>query len=129
MIYGIGHDLVEIDRVRRLLDKPVGEPFLLRLLTPAERLLLQGNEKRRAEFVAGRFAAKEAVSKALGCGIGQAVGFQDIEVLRDPLGKPVCTLKEEAIIDRLALNFRPIIHVSITHERLMASAYVVIERE
>ncbi|WP_040949594.1 holo-ACP synthase [Gorillibacterium massiliense] len=127
MIIGIGTDLTEIDRVRSLLARPkVGERFLCRVLTVSERQAAEVKSQRLAEFVAGRFAAKEAVVKALGCGIGQAVGFQDIEVLADPAGRPVCTLSPAAR-RRLNLEEAAILHVSITHSSSMASAFAVAE--
>ena len=82
-----------------------------------------------AEFVAGRFAAKEAIVKALGCGIGMEVGFQDIEILPDDKGKPEVNLSDEAWT-RLGLpegrNYN--IHLTITHSRDLASAFAVVER-
>lgn len=127
MIYGIGHDLVEIERVQRVLGGGVGDRFMRRILTPAE-WELPGRGARPAEFVAGRFAAKEAVSKAFGCGIGQAMGFTDIEVLPDPQGKPCVRLSGPAW-ERLGLHREEFeIHLSITHERHLASAYAILER-
>ncbi|AWB43340.1 holo-[acyl-carrier-protein] synthase [Paenibacillus sp. CAA11] len=127
MIYGIGHDLVEIERMDKILSGSAGKRLLQRILTPAEQELasLRG---RTSEFAAGRFAAKEAISKALGCGIGGVLGFQDIEVLPDALGKPGVTISEEAWV-RLGLSRQAgyNVHLSITHERKLASAYAVIE--
>ena len=82
---------------------------------------------RLTEFVAGRFAAKEAVVKALGCGVGKAVGFQDIEVLPDSLGKPDVRLSSAAA-ERLSLDTSCRIHLSITHSRDTAGAYAVVEQ-
>ncbi|MFS0726128.1 holo-ACP synthase [Paenibacillus sp. 1P07SE] len=128
MIIGIGHDLVELERVRRILDGQTAERFLEKMLTPAERQLLSGKGMRSAEYTAGRFAAKEAVVKALGCGIGGTVGLLDIEVLPDASGRPVCSLTGEAW-QRLGLSPDEVkLHVSITHERSLASAYAVAER-
>ncbi|MCM3701252.1 holo-ACP synthase [Paenibacillus macerans] len=128
MIYGIGHDVVEIERVRRMLSGPVGERLSRRILTAAERRL-PGQAARPAEFLAGRFAAKEAVSKAFGCGIGRALGFADMDILPDASGKPTVSLSPEAW-ERLALPGpnRYVIHLSITHERQLASAFAVVER-
>lgn len=130
MIYGIGNDLVELERVRNMLEGPTGDRFKQRLLAPAEReqeAMRRG--RRRLEFVAGRFAVKEAVSKALGTGIGGIVGLQDIEVLADEAGRPVCTLSE-ASRERLgwseADGWR--VHVSISHSETTAAAFAVIER-
>ncbi|WP_068782779.1 holo-ACP synthase [Paenibacillus phocaensis] len=134
MIFGIGHDIVEIQRMERLLNKSIGERFRRRILTAAE-LELPGQSARPAEFLAGRFAAKEAVSKAFGCGIGQVLSFTDMEILPDAGGKPSVALTPEAW-ERLGLSAagrRPegggyAIHLSITHERQLASAFAVVER-
>jgi len=126
LIVGVGIDLVEIDRVKKLLEQPHGERFAERVLTPEERELATSRGGRWAEYVAGRFCAKEAVVKALGCGIGRQVGFQDIVVVPDASGKPVCRLSEAAW-GRLGRS-RPLrIHLSITHSATMASAYAIAE--
>lgn len=128
MIYGVGMDMLEINRMRKILEGKAAQRFLERILTTAERDLAAARKGRLSEFIAGRFAAKEAVVKALGCGIGQNVGFQDIEVLPDALGKPICTVKAEAL-KRLSLPVDAAlrIHLSITHSESMAAAYVIIE--
>ena len=128
VIYGIGHDVLEISRVAGITEGSLGNRFTRRILTGQERLLAAGKGAKTAEFTAGRFSAKEAVVKALGCGIGQMVGFQDIEVLPDALGKPVASLSAEAW-SRLGLPEQEyIIHLTITHSRGLASAFAVVER-
>ncbi|MCZ8523881.1 MULTISPECIES: holo-ACP synthase [Paenibacillus] len=131
MIIGIGTDLLDIARVRSILEQPAGERFLQRVLTPAERELAAARRGRLAEFTAGRFAAKEAVVKALGCGIGKEVGLHDIEVLPDAKGKPHCRLSEAAL-QRLAEGGTDvrglIVHLSITHSDTAAMAYAMAER-
>lgn len=82
---------------------------------------------RLAEFASGRFAAKEAIVKAIGCGIGKQIGFQDVEVLPDGLGKPVCHVREEAL-QRAGLIGSQRIHISITHTESMAAAYAIVEQ-
>ncbi|USB33821.1 holo-ACP synthase [Paenibacillus sp. YPG26] len=128
MIHGIGHDVVEIDRIKALTDSLHGERFLSRILTAEERELAVGR-RRAAEYTAGRFAAKEAVSKAFGYGIGGILGFQDIQIIPDAYGKPWAKLSGAAW-DRLAIGEPEdySIHVSITHERHLASAFVIVER-
>ncbi len=134
LIFGIGHDIVEIERIQRLLTKSIGERLRRRILTAAE-LELPGQVARPAEFLAGRFAAKEAVSKAFGCGIGHVLSFTDMEILPDVNGKPLVVLTPEAW-ERLALpgagrvegSGGYAIHLSITHERQLASAFAVVER-
>jgi len=127
MIIGVGHDLVEIERVRRLLEQGTGDRFLQRVLTQAEYERAQLKDGKLAEFTAGRFAAKEAVVKALGCGIGATMGFADIEILPDRAGKPCCALSQESL-ERLGMSGQKLtVHVSITHERSIASAFAVAE--
>lgn len=129
MIIGIGHDLTDVLRVESLLDGERGERFLKRVLTDGERELAKPYAGARLhQFTAGRFAAKEAISKAFGCGIGELLGFHDIDIYRNEDGKPICGLSEDAWT-RLGLNPEYIeIHVTITHERAIASAFVVVER-
>lgn len=116
MIIGIGLDIVELDRIREVLNR--NSKLVDRVLTEKEKecYYLLSN-KRKVEFLAGRFAVKEAFSKAIGTGIGKRVSFLDIEVLYDELGKPVVT--QELINGR--------IHVSITHSKQFAAAQVLIE--
>lgn len=128
MIIGIGHDLVEIERIEKLLCQRYGDVFMRRVLTEAEYNMAQERKGRIAEFVAGRFSAKEAVVKALGCGIGLKAGFQDVEIIPNESGKPECTITTEAF-QRLGIQPGSVrIHVSITHNDTIASAYVVVER-
>jgi holo-[acyl-carrier protein] synthase len=128
LIIGIGHDLVEISRIERIMLGRTAEPFIRRILTEEEIALAPAEGRRLVEYAAGRFAVKEAVSKALGCGIGAAVRFHDILVLPDRLGKPTCRLSARAW-ERLGLDPTATrIHVTITHERGFASAFAVAER-
>ncbi|MFC4618857.1 holo-ACP synthase [Camelliibacillus cellulosilyticus] len=117
MIIGTGVDLIEIARVRKLLGH---SKFLARVLTEKEReaFNLLTAEKRRTEFLAGRFAAKEAYSKARRTGIGGQLSFQDIEILNEASGAPVLREKGRAIDN---------VHLSITHTKDYAAAFVVIE--
>jgi holo-[acyl-carrier protein] synthase len=129
MIVGIGLDVVELARMDHLLKGPGKHKFIARVLTDRERENWESLQARRAlEYISGRFAAKEAVVKALGCGIGAIVGFKDIEVLPDELGKPVCTLSE-ASLRRLGWEGQTYkVHVAITHERSLAAATALIEK-
>ncbi|WLV25147.1 holo-ACP synthase [Aciduricibacillus chroicocephali] len=117
MIKGIGMDLTEISRIERSISK--SERLAERVLTAKELQLYREMEpKRRLEFLAGRFAAKEAFAKAAGTGIGKAVGFQDIEILPEDFGAPKI----------YAAGYeRERIFVSITHTEHYAAAQVVIE--
>ncbi|MBD8500543.1 holo-ACP synthase [Paenibacillus arenosi] len=128
MILGLGHDILEIDRIGRLLDGKSRERYLQRILTPRELALLQQYESRSLEWVAGRFAAKEAVVKAFGCGIGSVLGFQDIEVLPAESGKPYVELSRSGW-KRLGLEAEHTrIHISISHQPHIASAVCVVEQ-
>ncbi|WP_179031504.1 holo-ACP synthase [Paenibacillus kribbensis] len=130
MIYGIGHDVLEISRMADILAGKYADAFLNRVLTPAERELAVERKGRLAEFVAGRFAAKEAITKAFGCGIGQMIGFGDMNILPEPGGKPTVYLSSSAW-DRLGLpgngDSDYSIHLSITHQPNIASAFVIVE--
>ncbi len=130
LIIGIGTDLVEIARIRRTLSDSLASRFLQRILTMAERAVANQRASqhtaRLEQYVAGRFAAKEAVSKAFGCGIGDILTFQDIQILHDEHSRPQCTVTEKAVKALgLTINFK--IHISITHTDHYASAFAVIE--
>lgn len=128
MIYGIGHDVLEIARIGSLLGQGPEAKILRRILSADELELAGKRSGRLAEFASGRFAAKEAIVKALGCGIGSTVGFQDISVLPDIHGKPAVHLSEAAR-ERLGMaEGGYMIHVTITHTRELASAFAVVER-
>ncbi|HIX35704.1 MAG TPA: holo-ACP synthase [Candidatus Limosilactobacillus merdigallinarum] len=87
MIAGVGIDLLEIDRVKQVVQ---AEPrFVEKVLTPGERQQLSSLHKQRYwEYVAGRFSIKESFGKAMGTGIGARVGFQDVEIIDNDQGKP-----------------------------------------
>ncbi|OMF19250.1 holo-[acyl-carrier-protein] synthase [Paenibacillus sp. FSL H8-0548] len=129
MIIGIGNDLSDITRITRILEGRTCRRFLERILSAGEHELAgQYEGERLNQFVAGRFAAKEAVVKAFGCGIGNVVGFTDIEILRGSCGKPECKLTADAW-KRLGFSQGSVrIHITITHERQLASAFAVVER-
>jgi len=90
MILGVGIDIIEVGRIESSLEK-FGDRFLKRVLHPDEIAYCQSH-KRPAPFVAARFAAKEAISKAFGTGIGAQLGWHDIEVGRKPSGEPFVIL-------------------------------------
>lgn len=120
MIFGIGIDVLEIDRITKIIEN--NERFLTKILGENELALCPANKKRKSEFVAGRFAAKEAVAKALGTGIGQSLSWKDIEVLKEETGKPYVLLKNEKWKEK---NFK--IHLSISHTRELVFAKVIVE--
>ncbi|MFL0269046.1 holo-ACP synthase [Candidatus Clostridium radicumherbarum] len=124
MILGIGVDIVEIRRIKEAIER--NDNFINKLFNKEEieYLKLRGF---RPEFVAGRFAAKEAVSKALGTGF-RGFGFKDIVIDRTTLGKPIALLKGKAkeIAKKLGANGYKI-DISISHGEDSAIAYVIIE--
>lgn len=126
MIIGNGIDIIEIERVAGLIQR---QPRIIhRLLTDREQTVMPaGSPRRLAEFVAGRFAAKEAVVKALGTGIGSAVSLLDIEIIAAPSGRPEIFLSPRAK-ERFPHSERWCFHLSISHSREFAVAHVVIEQ-
>ncbi len=124
MIKGLGIDIVETARIGQVIERH-GEQFLNRVYTPAEQAI--GKIRASAQhFYAGRWAAKEAAAKALGCGIGQECAFNEIEVGESPVGLPVMRFTGTAARTAEALGAKNV-RVSITHEREYASAVVVLE--
>ena len=120
MIYSVGIDLIELERVSNALDK-WGDKFARRILGEEERILYR-EKKNKVQFLAGRFAAKEAVMKSLGTFFDSGVHLRDIQVLNDLYGKPYVHLDDrirEKIIDKE-------VKVSITHERKMAAAVAIV---
>ena len=125
MIYGIGTDLVSIKRIEDALFR-FGDRFLHRILNE-EEVAEFVKSSQPARFIAKRFAAKEAFSKAFGTGIGKIVGWHDIRVTHDALGKPQI---EASDAQRKVLAMKQIVHshISITDETEQAMAFVVIEK-
>lgn len=123
MIKGIGTDIVEIVRIKKLMKN---QHAIDRLLTDKEADLMSSRAKPH-EFFAGRFAAKEAVSKAFGVGISKCPP-NEVEVLNDDLGAPYIVLYENAVKLKEKLKVEKIF-ISITHEKEYAIAMVVLEGE
>ncbi len=124
MIYGIGTDIVEIRRIREILAKHK-ESFLARVFTKSE--LKEGElRKNSAAFFAGRWAAKEAFSKALGTGIGEKCSWTDIEISNKKQGNPVCHISGDAQKTAEEMGIVKI-HISISHEQEYACSTVILE--
>ncbi|MBR4255400.1 MAG: holo-ACP synthase [Lentisphaeria bacterium] len=126
MIFGIGTDIADCARVGAIYAKH-GHHFVRNILTPAE-LERMAELKDPKEFIAGRWAAKEAFSKALGTGMCAECAFVEIEVLSDERGKPFVKLYAATAETAERLGIARI-HVSISHERELATAFVVLETE
>jgi len=124
MIYGIGVDIVSIRRIERMLER-WGPLFIQRVYTPGEIAFCQGKSNPGQHF-ALRWAAKEAMLKALGLGLRRGIKWTDIEVVNDPLGRPSLKVYNQAsgfFTDReIKTAF-----VSISHEKDYGVAQVVLE--
>lgn len=120
MILGIGNDIIEIERIHGVIERH-GERFLNRTFTSKEQEYCQKHSKSSARF-AGRFAAKEAIVKALGTGFNDSITFLDIEIVNNIVGKPEVvispTLRE--------LIGNSTIHISISHSDNYATAFAII---
>lgn len=125
MINGIGLDIVEKQRIKEAIDR-LGERFIRRILTEREISLIPEGETRKIEYISGRFAAKEAFSKAIGTGIGLNLSFHDFEILREVNGKPIISISAQWREKNDPMNKHQY-HVSITHEKKYALAQVIIE--
>ena len=124
MIYGIGTDIVEVGRIESSIEK-FGDDFAKRILAESEMpSYLATSIKSR--FIAKRFAAKEAFSKALGTGLRVPVTFQNIAVSHDALGKPILVLAKE-LQDFLTVKNISRMHITISDEKNLAAAFVVLE--
>ncbi len=124
MIFGIGTDIVEVERIEASIAQ-FGDEFAKRILAESEieRYLASAI---KARFLAKRFAAKEAFSKALGTGLRGPASFQNIAVAHDDLGKPLLVLAPElqALLNAKGIHHT---HLTISDERNLAAAFVVLE--
>ena len=124
MIVGLGLDIAEVDRIEASIRRH-GRAFVERIFTAAEIAYCE-KHRNRAERFAGRFAAKEAAMKALGTGWAHGVRWVDIEIVREPSGKPTLKLSgaTREIADRLGVTN---IALTITHTGNTALAMVIFE--
>ena len=125
MIVGVAIDLVDVERIENAWNR-FGRRFVDRILLPDEAAYCVSH-KNPAPFIAARFAAKEAVSKAFGVGIGPSLGWHDIEVRRKESGAPYVVMhgKGQDLLIQLNAN---VIHLSITHTRENSAAVAILER-
>jgi holo-[acyl-carrier protein] synthase len=126
VIYGVGTDLVSVKRIEDALFRH-GDRFLHRILSEAEVAEYAGSSQP-ARFLAKRFAAKEAFSKAWGTGIGASVGWHDVSVSHDGKGKPLIqpstSLSEKFMQEKIVAA-----HLSLSDEDEHALAFVVLEKQ
>lgn len=125
MIYGIGVDVLEAARIQKVYAR-YGDHFIERLLMPAERAQLS-RTKRTERFLAMRFAAKEAIVKAMGTGFAHGIWIRDIGVVQNEWGKPEVVYSErgEALRRKLGIGDG---HVTLTDEAGLIVAVAVLER-
>ena len=119
MINGIGTDIVEIQKIDRLYRKWGNR--LIQKIFNFEELPKYKIKRRFIESLAGKFAAKEAISKAFGTGIGKSLSFKDIKIIKNHNGKP------EAYIKSLEKN--DVIHISISHTDEFATSFAIWEKK
>lgn len=120
MIYSLGIDIIQTDRVKKALET-WGKKFADKILGEEEMEIFSA-KINKVQFLAGRFAAKEAVIKCLGAFFDERVSFRQIQILNDLYGKPYVHLDDpirERILDKE-------VKISITHERQMAAAVAII---
>ena len=124
MIFGIGTDIVAIERFQRFIDGG-NSAIIERLFTPAERSRC-GSRKDGASCLAARFAAKEAFLKALGTGLRDGISWLEMEVSNNELGKPELALSGKAA-EQFQANELAAIHLSLSHDGGSAIAMVLLE--
>ena len=118
MINGIGTDILDIRRFERLYLN-WGNRLLSRLFNKNE-IPSYSSKKKFIQSLAGKFAAKEAISKAFGTGIGSVIGFKDIKILKNKNGAPTASI--DNINDK-------VIHISISHSDYYAIAFAILEKK
>lgn len=125
MIYGIGHDIVENNRINKLMDQ-YSNKFIQKILTPLEQEIFI-TKKDKIRFIAKRFAAKEAFAKACGTGLRDPILLNSISIINDELGKPCFKFSVE-IEKWLIKNQINHCHLSISDEVNLSSAFVILEK-
>lgn len=125
MIFAIGHDIVENERIARLLDA-YGQQFIDKILSNTEQMALFSRQNK-ARFIAKRFAAKEAFAKACGTGLRSPILMPQISVTNDALGKPSFVFTP-AINQWLHAHQIIHCHLSLSDEINLSSAFVILER-
>jgi len=124
MILGVGIDIIEVERVAASVER-FGERFLKRILVEEEIAYCQSH-KTPAPFIAARFAAKEAISKAFGTGIGAQLGWHDMEVRRRPSGEPFVVLhgNGQTLLQQRAVR---VVLLSLSHTQTYAAAVAILD--
>jgi holo-[acyl-carrier protein] synthase len=131
MIIGLGEDLVDIDRIQKLIDNK-GDAFLKKCFTPFEIEIADKNKTGHhyTSYFAKRFAAKEACLKALGTGMREGLSWQDMSVGNDDLGRPIlniCGGVDKRLKTLTPVGHIPILHITLSDEANLAKATVILE--
>lgn len=124
MIVGIGTDIVSIGRIERIMQK---NPAFIRKVYADSEIAYCEKKANKAESYAARFAAKEALMKALGTGWAENISWQEIQIAADSSGKPYLELSGVALKLAQALGAERW-HLSLSHERGHAIAFVILEQ-
>ncbi len=125
MIVGIGTDIVAVTRMAAAITRH-GERFAQRILSDDE-MVKYSQQANQASYLAKRFAAKEAVVKALGCGFRDGISMRQVVISNDPLGKPEVTLRDKAAERAEQMQIGEIL-LSLSDEREYAIAYVLAQK-
>ncbi len=127
MIIGIGNDVVYIPRIEKIYKK-YGNKFLKKILTAEEiKILGSKSEKQISSHVAKRFAAKEALAKAIGTGFRNNISMTDMEIFNDKLGKPYYVINQKLTDHQATQNDKFVTHLSLSDEYPIAAAFTIIE--
>lgn len=124
MILGIGTDIIEVERVAGKIGRNIG---FREMVFSAEEISYCEKQTHKFEHYAARFAAKEAFLKALGTGWINGTAFNEIEVTHNSEGQPQISLKGETAVTLASKNISRI-HVSLSHQKTMAVAFVLLEQ-
>lgn len=122
MIFGIGTDIVETERIRKAIEN-YGKRFLDRLYTPEEQEYCESFNNTKWVHYAARFAAKESFSKAIGTGLTKEFKFSEISILNEESGKPYIVLKG-GLLEKYG-KYK--VHVSLSHTDNNSLAYIIME--
>ncbi|MBE0649444.1 MAG: holo-ACP synthase [Bacteroidales bacterium] len=125
MIFGIGTDIIEISRIEQAISR--SQSFCEKIFTKVEQEYCNARNHARFESYAARYAAKEALFKALGTGYRYGFAFSEVEVLNDELGKPEIQAHGK-VLKYLQENNITHIHLSLSHAKDNAVAYVILEK-
>jgi holo-[acyl-carrier protein] synthase len=123
MVIGLGSDIVSVGRVQKVFARRPA--FAARILTDSEHRIFK-ERNNSAEFLSGRFAAKEALLKAFGTGLRNGLAFRDIDITADPLGAPAVSLHGTAVKLFADIGGKKIF-ITISHEKDYAVAFALIE--